>query len=104
MIELRGIVKKYVLGEETVLALAGVDLFIGRTEYFALIGPSGGDVPAGYEVFRMPTDTAWMLGRLLADGKAVVKHPRRTGKPLLRKLPFTSFTSANESRTRGVAT
>ena len=41
MIELRGIVKRYVLGEETVLALAGVDLFIGRNEYVALIGPSG---------------------------------------------------------------
>jgi len=41
MIELHGIVKKYVLGEETVLALAGVDLFIGRNEYVALIGPSG---------------------------------------------------------------
>ena len=41
MIELCGIVKRYVLGEETVLALAGVDLFIGRNEYVALIGPSG---------------------------------------------------------------
>lgn len=35
MIELRGIVKRYVLGEETVLALAGVDLYIGRNEYVA---------------------------------------------------------------------
>lgn len=41
MIELRGIVKRYVLGDETVLALAGVDLFIGRNEYVALVGPSG---------------------------------------------------------------
>ena len=41
MIELHGIVKRYVLGEETVLALAGVDLHIGRNEYVALIGPSG---------------------------------------------------------------
>ena len=41
MIELRGIVKRYELGEEVVLALAGVDLFIGRNEYVALIGPSG---------------------------------------------------------------
>jgi putative ABC transport system ATP-binding protein len=41
MIELRGIVKRYTLGEEVVLALAGVDLFIGRNEYVALIGPSG---------------------------------------------------------------
>ena len=41
MIELLGIVKRYVLGGETVLALAGVDLSIGRNEYVALIGPSG---------------------------------------------------------------
>ena len=41
MIELKGIVKQYVLGDETVLALAGVDLHIGRNEYVALIGPSG---------------------------------------------------------------
>jgi putative ABC transport system ATP-binding protein len=41
MIELQGIVKRYVLGEEEVLALAGVDLHVGRNEYVALIGPSG---------------------------------------------------------------
>ena len=41
MIELQGVVKRYVLGEETVHALAGVDLHIGRNEYVALIGPSG---------------------------------------------------------------
>ena len=41
MIELQGVVKRYVLGEETVLALAGVDVHIGRNEYVALIGPSG---------------------------------------------------------------
>lgn len=41
MIELKDIVKRYVLGDETVLALAGVDLHIGRNEYVALIGPSG---------------------------------------------------------------
>jgi len=41
MIELQSIVKRYVLGGETVLALAGVDLSIGRNEYVALIGPSG---------------------------------------------------------------
>ena len=41
MIRLAGIVKRYVMGEEEVLALAGVDLHIGRNEYVALIGPSG---------------------------------------------------------------
>lgn len=41
MIELSGIVKTYTMGEETVRALAGVDLRIARNEYLALTGPSG---------------------------------------------------------------
>jgi putative ABC transport system ATP-binding protein len=41
MIALRNIVKRYRMGEEDVLALAGVDLDIQRNEYVALIGPSG---------------------------------------------------------------
>jgi type IV secretory pathway TraG/TraD family ATPase VirD4 len=50
-----------------------------------------------------PADEPWFKPTSflsLADGKAVVKHPRRIGKPLLRRLPFTSFTKANESRPR----
>jgi putative ABC transport system ATP-binding protein len=38
---LSGIVKRYHMGDEVLLALAGVDLFIGQNEYVALIGPSG---------------------------------------------------------------
>ena len=41
MIVLSNIVKRYAMGDETVMALAGVDLFIDRNEYVALIGPSG---------------------------------------------------------------
>ncbi len=41
MIELSGIVKTYTMGDETVRALAGVDLAIARNEYVALTGPSG---------------------------------------------------------------
>ena len=41
MIRLTGIVKRYMMGEEEVLALNGVDLFVGSNEYVALIGPSG---------------------------------------------------------------
>jgi putative ABC transport system ATP-binding protein len=41
MISLRNIVKRYRMGDEDVLALAGVDLEIDRNEYVALIGPSG---------------------------------------------------------------
>ncbi|MCC6925668.1 DUF1254 domain-containing protein [Novosphingobium sp.] len=40
----------------------------GKAMRYALVGPSGGEVPPGYEVFRLPTDTAWMLGRVLVDG------------------------------------
>ena len=41
MIEIRGLRKVYTMGEETLAALAGVDLTIARGEYVAVIGPSG---------------------------------------------------------------
>ena len=41
MISLINIVKRYMMGEEEIMALAGVDLSILRNEYVALIGPSG---------------------------------------------------------------
>jgi putative ABC transport system ATP-binding protein len=41
VIRLTNIVKRYHMGEEEIMALAGVDLFIDRNEYVALIGPSG---------------------------------------------------------------
>lgn len=41
MISLSNIVKRYRMGEETVMALDGIDLFIDRNEYVALVGPSG---------------------------------------------------------------
>lgn len=41
MIVLKRIVKRYHMGDEDVLALAGVDLHIAENEYVALIGSSG---------------------------------------------------------------
>ncbi len=41
MIEIEGLRKVYIMGDETVGALAGADLTIGRGEYVAIIGPSG---------------------------------------------------------------
>ncbi|MEM7217308.1 MAG: ABC transporter ATP-binding protein [Pseudomonadota bacterium] len=38
---MRGIEKRYELGDETVTALAGVDLNIERNEYVAIVGSSG---------------------------------------------------------------
>lgn len=45
-----------------------------------------------------PMDEPWFKPTAflsLPFGQAVIKHPRRAGKPLLRKLPFTSFTLPN---------
>lgn len=47
-----------------------------------------------------PADEPWFkTAQLLAlpSGKALVKHPARTGRPLLRSLPFTTFTLPNRS-------
>jgi putative ABC transport system ATP-binding protein len=41
LIEVRGVVKSYVKGSETVLVLDGVDLDVARGEWVSLMGPSG---------------------------------------------------------------
>ena len=47
-----------------------------------------------------PIDEPWFKPvQILAmpEGQAVIRHPRRTGRPLLRNLPFTGFTIPNSS-------
>ena len=41
LIELRGVKKRYIVGEQEILALNGIDLSIDQGEYAAIIGPSG---------------------------------------------------------------
>ena len=41
VIELRNILRYYQMGDETVKALDGIDLNIGRGEYISIVGPSG---------------------------------------------------------------
>lgn len=41
LVELRGVTKQYRLGEETIHALAGVDLDIAEGEFTSIVGPSG---------------------------------------------------------------
>lgn len=40
-LELRGVRKTYVMGEDTIVALDGIDLTLPRGELMALVGPSG---------------------------------------------------------------
>jgi type IV secretory pathway TraG/TraD family ATPase VirD4 len=59
-------------------------------------GISGGKSSRNWQA----TDEPWFkTEQLLAlkHGEAVVRHPRYTGKPMLRRLPFTTFTRANRS-------
>jgi len=63
-------------------------------------GVSGGRTARNWQ----HVDEAWFKPlRMLAlpAGMAVLKHPRRIGRPLLRRLPFTTFTRANEHTTLG---
>jgi len=60
----------------------------GKATRYALVGPSGGEIPAGYEVFKLPTDSAWMLGRVMAEepadeaeAKRLAQAIRMTGAP-----------------------
>jgi type IV secretory pathway TraG/TraD family ATPase VirD4 len=45
-----------------------------------------------------PSDEPWFKPATflsLPEGQAVIKHPRRTGKPYAKKLPFSGFTIPN---------
>lgn len=75
----------------------------GKARRYALVGPSGGTVPGGYEVFRLPTDTAWMLGRVLVTGPQDEPAARKLaqaivmrgapGEPVTDAAPLNPFNS-----------
>lgn len=59
----------------------------GRAMRYALVGPSGGDVPAGYEKFELPTDTVWMLGRVMAADHADLVEAKRLSHAIVMTGP-----------------
>lgn len=59
----------------------------GKAARYALIGPSGGTVPEGYIPFRLPTDTAWMLGRILVSGQDDLPAAQRLAQGILMNGP-----------------
>lgn len=78
VIALRNIVKNYQVGTQAVHALQGVDLFIKKGEYVAIMGPSGSgkstlmniigalDTPSGGQYILNGTDVSAMSDELLA--------------------------------------
>lgn len=58
-------------------------------------GFSAGRTSRNWQMVDEPWFKPILLQSLL-EGDAVIRHPARTGKPMLSKLPFTSFTRANE--------
>jgi hypothetical protein len=54
----------------------------GKAARYALIGPSGGTVPDGYQAFRLPTDIAWMLGRVLVDSPQDEAEAKRLSRAI----------------------
>ena len=61
-------------------------------------GVSAGRTSRNWQMVDEPWFKPTLL-QALVEGQAVIRHPRRTGKPLVTKLPFTSFTRANERAT-----
>lgn len=71
----------------------------GKATRYALVGPSGGTVPEGYEAFRLPTDTAWMLGRVLVTGTRDEAEARRLALSIaMRGATGPEVTAAEPSR------
>jgi len=60
-------------------------------------GVSGGRTSSNWQKSEEPWFKASEL-LSLAPGRAIVKHPRRIGRPRLLRLPFTSFTLCSSDR------
>lgn len=71
----------------------------GKVARYALVGPSGGAVPDGYEAFRLPTDIAWMLGRVLVDGPRDEAEAKRLSAAIvMRGAPGPAVSDAAPSQ------
>jgi putative ABC transport system ATP-binding protein len=78
LIEVRGLVKTYKMGEVTVNALRGVDLTVQKGEFIAIVGPSGsGKSTLFYILGGLAPATA---GSVVVDGKdfAAMNDAERT--------------------------
>ena len=75
MIQMRDIVKRYTLGEETILALDMVSMDIKDGEYLSIIGPSGSGKSTLMNIIGcldLPDEGSYKL-----DGKEITKYSQR---------------------------
>lgn len=72
MIHMDNIVKRYVMGDEEIYALAGISLDIKKGEYISIIGPSGSGKSTLMNIIGC-LDTA-DVGSYLLDGKPIEKY------------------------------
>lgn len=71
LIKIRGIIRDFKLGQETVHVLKGIDLDIARGEYVAIMGPSGSGKSTLMNILGcLDTPTA---GQYILNGKDVSK-------------------------------
>lgn len=71
----------------------------GKASRYALISPSSGIIPSGYQEFRLPTDTAWMLGRILVtDAEDEVEAKRLAGAIIMTGAHGPAVTNAEPAR------
>jgi hypothetical protein len=68
----------------------------GKTARYALVGPSGGAVPEGYTRFALPTDTAWMLGRVLVTDRQDEAEAKRLSRAIVMQGASGQEVSATE--------
>ena len=75
MIQMRDIVKRYTLGEETILALDMVSMDIKDGEYLSIIGPSGSGKSTLMNIIGcldLPDEGSYQL-----NGKEITKYSQR---------------------------
>lgn len=75
MIHMDNVVKRYVMGDEEIYALAGVSIDIKRGEYIAIVGPSGSGKSTLMNIIGC-LDTA-DSGSYMLDGKPIEKYSNR---------------------------
>ena len=96
VLEARGVVKRYLLGEVEVYALRGVDLSIRRSEFVVLLGASGSgkstllNVLGGLDVPRVALHGEHASEKVIAE--TLRSHPREV--TILALGPLTNLSRA----------